>query len=107
MAFSENLDCRISAVVADLGTERRKMFGGTCHLLNGNMMCGVWQNFLILRLGREQSEAALALPEVREFDITGRSMGGWVMVESAGYAGDGLEKWLAKAHAFASTLPPK
>lgn len=26
------------------------MFGGVCHLLNGNMFCGVYKDFLILRL---------------------------------------------------------
>ena len=41
MAYSEQLDRRITASVGRWGAERRKMFGGTCHLIGGNMMCGV------------------------------------------------------------------
>ena len=76
MAYSEELDGRIAQSIADWGTNRKKMFGATCHLLNGNMMCGVYMDFLILRLGQEAAAEALQEPFVRPFDITGRIMKG-------------------------------
>ena len=84
------------------------MFGGVCHLLNGNMFCGVNKDFLILRLGEENGNKALALPHVRPFDITGKPMKGWVMVEQDGFKTDReLANWLNQAREFVSSLPPK
>jgi TfoX/Sxy family transcriptional regulator of competence genes len=84
------------------------MFGGICHLLNGNMFCGVYKDFLILRLGEENAERALRLSVVKPFDITGRPMKGWVMVEEDGFKKEEeLEAWLNQAKAFVRTLPAK
>jgi hypothetical protein len=44
----------------------------------------------------------------RPFDITGKPMKGWVMVDGTGFkTDDSLESWLNKAKAFVKTLPPK
>ena len=86
----------------------KKMFGGTCHLLNGNMVCGVYKDFLILRLGEENAVSALREPHTKVFDITGKPMKGWVMVSEEGIKNeDTLEQWLLKAKNFAAALPPK
>jgi hypothetical protein len=46
--------------------------------------------------------------DVREFDITGKPMKGWVMVAENGYRSDkDLRAWLEKAKKFASNLPAK
>ncbi len=84
-----------------------QVFGGTCHLLNGNMMAGVYKDSLVLRLGTEGAEIALKQPFVSPFDITGRPMTGWVMVDPRGVEGAALSRWLAKAREFAASLPPK
>lgn len=107
MPYDEALDERVTDTVVEWGTERRKMFGGTCHLLNGNMLGGVYKEFLIVRLGQEAGEAALGEPHTRPFDITGRPMRGWVMVGPKGVEGAALERWLLKARDFVDTLPPK
>jgi TfoX/Sxy family transcriptional regulator of competence genes len=107
MPYSEELDARISAAVSGWGTERRKMFGGTCRLLGGNMMCGVHRDALILRLGEPGASQALENPEVRPFDITGRAMKGWVMVAQAGLSDAALQRWLEAARRYAASLPPK
>jgi len=107
LPYNEELDARITEAVADWGAARRKMFGGTCHLLNGNMMCGVYKDYLILRLGPEGAAAALEEPFVVPFDITGRPMRGWVMVEEGGCRGEALGSWLDRALTFVATLPPK
>jgi hypothetical protein len=107
MPYDEDLDARVSDALAPLETVRKKMFGGTCYLLHGNMLVGVWREYLIARVGEEASTAALAEPNVVEFDITGRPMRGWVMVEPAGVEGDALAKWVETAHSYVATLPPK
>jgi hypothetical protein len=107
MAYDELLDARITAIVADWGATRKKMFGGTCHLVRGNMLCGVHNDNLIVRLGEQMGTAALDEPNTRPFDITGRPMKGWVMVSPAASAGRALNDWLARARTVVSTLPPK
>jgi hypothetical protein len=107
MPYNKDLDTRITALVAPWGTIKKNMFGGTCHLLNGNMMCGVHKDFLILRLGQPDAEQALVGPNVRPMDITGKPMKGWVMIERAGYEGEALNDWLRKAKGFAEKLPSK
>jgi hypothetical protein len=42
MAYNEELEARIEKIVSGWkNTYKKKMFGGVCHLLNGNMFCGV------------------------------------------------------------------
>ena len=109
MAYNEELEARIKQVVARWkNTTNRKMFGVVCHLISGNMFCGVHKNSMILRLGEETAREALAANHVREFDITGKPMKGWVMVAESGYKGEKeLKDWLNKAKKFARTLPAK
>ena len=109
MPYSELINSSISKIVSRWkNTERKKMFGGICQLLNGNMVCGVYKDYLILRLGEEAAQEALEQPYVRPFDITGRPMKGWVMVAEKGLETDqSLKDWLNKAKTFVSTLPPK
>jgi len=45
---------------------------------------------------------------VRPFDITGRPMKGWVMMESQGFGTDAaLKEWLDQARQFVKALPAK
>jgi len=107
MPYNEEIDSKIMAVISDWGITRKKMFGGTCHIFNGHMMCGVYKDYLILRLGEEEALKALRSNYVRPFDITGKPMKGWVMVEDSGFKGSKLVKWLQLARDFVESLPPK
>ena len=84
------------------------MFGGVGFLLNGNLLVGVWKDSLCVRLGPEQAEEALLQPYVKEFDITGRPMKGWVLIEPEGVqADDQLNGRIQRAVKFVGTLPAK
>ena len=109
MPYNEDLDARIKKMVSGWKhTTHKKMFGGVCHLINGNMFCGVHKDSLILRLGETAAREATGLRGVRKFDITGKPMKGWVMVTEKGYRNDkDLKSWLEKAKKFAKTLPAK
>ena len=109
MALDETLAARIrDALARKKNVEEKKMFGGVGFLLNGNMLVGVWKNSLILRLGPDESENALLEPHVREFDITGKAMKGWAMVEPEGVEdGDQLMEWIQRATKFVGELAGK
>lgn len=83
------------------------MFGGLAFMLHGNMVCGVVGDELMLRLGREGAERALAGPHARPMDFTGKPLAGMVFVEPAGLAGAALDRWVGEAVAYVRTLPPK
>ena len=109
MAFDEALAERIRRGLArKRGVEEKKMFGGVGFLLNGNMLVGVWKNSLIVRLGPEEGDEALKEPHVREFDITGRAMKGWVLVAPEGVENDDqLGGWVQQAVKLVTKLPAK
>jgi len=109
MAFDQKLAARIRAHLSKrTQVAERKMFGGITFLLQGNMCCGVHREGLIARLGPEEAERALAEPHTRVFDLTGRPMKAWVVVEPQGVATDAqLGNWVDRAAQFAGSLPPK
>ncbi|MCI0359780.1 MAG: TfoX/Sxy family protein [Planctomycetaceae bacterium] len=109
MAYSQSLADRVRQVLGQRrGLVEKKMFGGVGFLLGGNICVGVWKTSLIVRLGPEQYDEALAQPHVGEFDITGRPMRGWVLVEADGLDDDGqLRSWIDRSLQFVATLPVK
>jgi TfoX/Sxy family transcriptional regulator of competence genes len=86
----------------------RKMFGGLCFLVNGNMCCGVAGNDLVLRLSPEAAERALAKPHARPMDFTGRPMKSMVYVDPSGTQSDAdLGRWVRAATEIAGKRPAK
>lgn len=109
MAYDEVLGERVRAALEDEpNVTERKMFGGLAFMLGGNMCCGVIGDELMVRVGSDAWEGALALPHAREMDFTGRSMKGMVYVGVDGITSDrDLDAWVARGIAFAGSLPPK
>jgi TfoX/Sxy family transcriptional regulator of competence genes len=109
MPFDETLAARIrQALTRKKGVTEKKMFGGIGFLLNGNMLVGVWKDSLIVRLDPDGYDDALKEPFVKEFDITGRPMKGWVLVEPEGVENDKrMKDWISRALKFVGKLPEK
>jgi TfoX/Sxy family transcriptional regulator of competence genes len=109
MAYDEGLAARLRDLLEDTrGADERAMFGGLAFLLRGNMCCGIIGDELIVRVGPERYEHALAQPHTRVFDLTGRTMKGWVVVTADGYETDeALAAWVRQGVDFALSLPPK
>lgn len=109
MAYDEGLAQRVREALGDRpDLTEKKMFGGVCFLLGGNMCCGITTEDIMLRVGADAYDATLALPHAREMDFTGRAMKGMVYVGSDGTTDDGaLRAWLDIAVGFAGNLPPK
>ncbi len=109
MAYDETLATRVrTALKTTPGAVEKKMFGGLCFLISGNMCCGVVGDELMVRVGSDNYEDALAHAHVREMDFTGRPLKGMVYVGTVGLKSDAsLARWVEKGVAFASSLPPK
>jgi TfoX/Sxy family transcriptional regulator of competence genes len=109
MPFSHSLADRVrQALSRRSGVVEKQMFGGVGFLLGGNMLVGVWKTSLIVRVGPDSYEQALQEPNVCQFDITGRPMKGWVLVEAEGIETDEqLRQWIDRATRFVAELPVK
>jgi hypothetical protein len=90
------------------GLTEKKMFGGLAFLLNGNMCCGVHGQELIVRLDPKQTDQALSERYTRIFDLSGRPMKGWILVQPKGLTTeDALAKWIQVGLKHVSSLPAK
>jgi TfoX/Sxy family transcriptional regulator of competence genes len=90
------------------GVTEREMFGGITFMLAGNMACGVIGDELMVRVGPEQYEAALAEPGTRPMDFTGRAMKGMVYVAAKALLDDAaLAAWVDRGASYAGSLPAK
>jgi TfoX/Sxy family transcriptional regulator of competence genes len=108
MAYDEALAQRTRAALGAIpGLVERKMFGGVGFMVQGNMACGVHNDRLIVRVGPEHYDDALARPDTTPFDMTGRPMKGWVFVTAEGIQSDeDLATWVHRGVDFALSLPP-
>ena len=109
MPYSQLIEEKIEEIIRRWkNLEKKKMFGGICYLLNGNMSLGIYRDYLIVRTGIEVAEKKLKEKDVKPFDITGRVMKGWVMVGERGWRKpEDLKKWILLGKEYALTLPKK
>lgn len=109
MAYDEGLAQRIrEALAAETSVSERKMFGGLCFMVRGNMCCGIVKDELMLRVGKDLFQEALSRPHARVMDFTGKASNGMVYVAKDGIATDGaLNDWIDLGLRFVNTLPVK
>lgn len=109
MAYDAELAERIRILLGQKnGYDEKHMFGGLGFLIFGNMCCGVHGDALVARIGTDSYDSALAMDGVSEFDITGRPMRGWVLVDQTVISEPHeLMLWIERSHSFVISLPPK
>lgn len=110
MAYEEELAERVRELVdAEPGLSERRMFGGLAFLVEGNMAVAVsGQGGLMVRVEPAETEALVAEPHARPFEMRGRELSGWLRVDAAGLGeSEALERWVARGVEYARGLPPK
>ena len=108
MGYNLKLAERVRDQLDGMPYVEKKMFGGVGYLLHGNMACGVIKDDLIVRIDPQEQPALLKKPHVKLFDMTGRPMKGWLVVEPDGIkTAKQLGTWVRLGIEFALTLPPK
>jgi TfoX/Sxy family transcriptional regulator of competence genes len=110
MAYDEDLAGRIRELVArEPALTERKMFGGLAFLIGGNMaVAASRQGGLMVRIDPDRGDALLANPGVRPFEMRGRSVSGWLRVDSEHVATKRqLKTWVERGVSFARALPAK
>lgn len=110
MAYAEDVanEVRQALAEADADPVEQKMFGGLAFMVRGHMVAGVLGDDLIIRVGKQGHDEALAQPHAREMDFTGRPMTGMVVVGAEGFAAEAdLRAWIRRGLDFTASLPAK
>jgi TfoX/Sxy family transcriptional regulator of competence genes len=110
MAYDEELADRIRSLASgEPALSEQKMFGGLAFLVNGNMaVAASGQGGLLVRVDPEESAELVETTPAEEMVMRGRSMAGWLRVDSVAVETEGeLRAWVDRGLSFARSLPPK
>ncbi|MDO8145270.1 MULTISPECIES: TfoX/Sxy family protein [unclassified Isoptericola] len=108
MAYDEELADRVRDSLSRWeGLTERRMFGGIAFMLSGNMAAGVLRDALMVRVGPDGYEDALAAGAA-PMSMGHREMRGFVSVGRDELADPAtLDAWVARGADHAAALPPK
>ena len=85
MAYDEGLAERVRTYFGRRrDVEEKQMFSGLTFMVNGKMCCGLTSTDLMVRVGPEAYEKALARKHARPMDFTGKPLVGMVYVAPKG-----------------------
>jgi len=110
MAYDEDLADRIRELVTgEPDVTEMRMFGGLAFLVGGNMsVAASGQGGLMVRVHPEDTDALLAEPHTRPFEMRGREMQGWLRVDPEALRTERqLAPWVTRGVAYARSLPAK
>jgi len=110
MAYDEITAERVRDVLSNRrDVVEKKLMGGLCFMVGGAMCCSVsGRGGLLVRVGAQAQERALAEPHVAPMKMAGRTAKGFVRVAPEGYRTRAtLKKWIARGLDFVATLPAK
>ena len=87
MAYNEKLAEKIRQSFKGIrNVVEKKMFGGIAFMLNDKMCVGVDKDDLMIRCDPEMTDELLTKKGVRIFNLTGKPMKGWLLVNAEGIA---------------------
>ncbi len=113
MAYNEALAQRFRDGLRGVkGVAEKRMMGGLCLLVNGNMLGGVDQtksgrDRFMFRVGKDNEAEALRRPGASIVDMGGRRLGGLVFVDADACDQVALKEWIGMALGFVERLPKK
>lgn len=110
MAYDEVLAQRIHDLLeGEPGVTSRKMFGGLGFMVGGHMAVAAGsQGALMVRADPGDAASWLSDDGVEPMEMNGRSMQGWLLVESETLRSDEtLQLWVDRGVDFVRTLPAK
>jgi len=113
MAYDEDLTTRFRQTLNGLDdVEEKRMMGGVCFMVNGNMLGGAdrqkdGSRRFMFRVGKENQAEALKRPGAKIMEMGGRRMGGFVFVDAEQCDDQALKSWVDLALIFVAALPAK
>lgn len=94
MPYDKDLDKQIESIVLKDKMNKKKMFGGTCYFFNDKMVSGVYKDFMIVKVGEIKAQEAIQNKMALPFDITGKPMKNWIMINKDSLNNKEIAKWI-------------
>ena len=109
MPYDDELAGRIRVLLGERATEEKKVFGGLAFMIGGNMaVAASGQGGLLVRVDPEESDELVASTPATLMEMGGRSMRGWLRLDSADLSSDAdLATWVERGTTCARSLPAK
>ena len=108
MAYDLHFAARIRQALHGKPIAEKGIIGGIGFMLNGNLVCGIYRDDLILRVAADDLKTLLTKPGAKPFEMRGKTAKGWLLVGSEHIKTDAaLKRWVGVALAYAESLPPK
>ncbi|GLX17084.1 MULTISPECIES: TfoX/Sxy family protein [Streptomyces] len=107
MAYDEVLAERIMERLEAEGVTAKKMFSGLTFLLQGNALANLYDEGLMVRVGKDRTGEALTRPGASPLIMRGKQQQGWVVLAEETLDDDVLDDWLTWAVGVTAELPPK
>jgi TfoX N-terminal domain len=108
--YDQELAARIRAQVGgEPGLTEQKMFGGLAFLIGGNMaVAASGEGGVLVRVDPAESDSLVATTNARPMEMRGRSMQGWLRVDTEDVRTERqLAAWVKRGVGYARSLPPK
>ena len=87
---------------------KKKQLGGVGYLLNGNMCFGIYDDNLVVRIGKSLARTLINRPGIQPYISNDDDFDDFIMVEPAIYEhSKALNKFLTHSLDFTSRLPAK
>jgi TfoX/Sxy family transcriptional regulator of competence genes len=103
-----NLEQRIAAQLTGVPHVTKRMFGGLCFMVRGNMLVGTFRDGMMARVAKEDHAKALRVEGTSAMEMKGRVTEGFILVAEDSVKSDAaLQSWIDKALAYNATLPAK
>jgi hypothetical protein len=88
--------------------EKRTEGGGVGYLINGNMCLGVYEDFLVTRIGEQLARSLIDRPGIRKYLPDDGLYDDFIMIEEKIYNhSKALHKFIDKSIAYTESLPQK
>jgi TfoX/Sxy family transcriptional regulator of competence genes len=99
MPFNEKIADKVREALIDVkNLTEKKMFGGIAFMVNDKMCVGVDKDAIMLRCEPEMTDELLAKKGARPFDLTGKPMKGWLLIDEEGTKNQkDFDFWLSTA----------
>ena len=113
VSYDAELAERFQRLLAGVETvTSKRMMGGVCFFLNGNMVGGAdrskaGERRFMFRVGKENEARAAMLTGGAPVVHGGRRLGGFYFVDADRNSGETIGDWAALAVGHARSLPPK
>ena len=113
MAYDEETAARFrTALTGQNGVSEKRMMGGVCFLLQGNMIGGAdkpkgGQSRFMFRVGKTNQARAATMPLAEPMNKGGRPMSGFFFVDANNCDDKLLHQWIILALDFVKELPAK